>query len=524
MQLSDREKTIFEALVELHIREAGPVSSASLANDVGLDLSPASIRNVLHGLEEKGLLQQPHTSAGRIPSRDGYRLFVDLFVRPAQLPPAWRRRIQEEMQAGRDVHEILDRISKLLAGMSSNVGVGLALPSEATPHIRSIELIGLEAERVMAVLTLDNHVVRTEILALGRAVSQPTLDDAARVLANIVADRTPAAARATSTGAWSTRSGPARKWRATWPVRRSASSPIGRCPRCTCRGPARSWRSRVHGSAYLRLLVQILDHPEKLGIGARGASAQRRAVDHHRRGIQAPGSVTVQPRLAGARWRDGRVVGILGPMRMRYSLALALVQASCRRSTMPTISIVTEVEVKPDIGQEDDPGRDARDGDYEEVDTAAPYEPELAGGRSRDVRAQHRELNDRFLRMRRITTTSASAMRGSGVSRRTEPQPKCCGRCWSGGQPPAGPEAPTEDVEALRRGVELTAQQLQGKLKRFGVEPIEARGQEFDPKRHEAILMVDTDTVDSHHVADVVQPGYTLHGEVLRPARVTVAR
>jgi len=85
-------------------------------------------------------------------------------------------------------------------------------------------------------------------------------------------------------------------------------------------------------------------------------------------------------------------------------------------------------------------------------------------------------------------------------------------------------EAPTEDAEGLRKGVELIAQQLQVKLKRFGVEPIEAEGAEFDPTRHEAMLMVDSDSVDSHRVVDVVQPGYTLHGEVLRPARVTVAR
>lgn len=85
-------------------------------------------------------------------------------------------------------------------------------------------------------------------------------------------------------------------------------------------------------------------------------------------------------------------------------------------------------------------------------------------------------------------------------------------------------EAAAEDGGALRKGVELIAQQLQAKLRRFGVEPLEVQGQEFDPTRHEAVLMVDTDRVPSHHVVDVVQRGYALHGEVLRPARVTVAR
>jgi molecular chaperone GrpE len=85
-------------------------------------------------------------------------------------------------------------------------------------------------------------------------------------------------------------------------------------------------------------------------------------------------------------------------------------------------------------------------------------------------------------------------------------------------------DAPADDAGALRKGVDLIAQQLQAKLRRFGVEPFEVAGQEFDPTRAEAVLMVDTDRVPSHHIVDVVQRGYTLQGEVLRPARVTVAR
>jgi molecular chaperone GrpE len=83
--------------------------------------------------------------------------------------------------------------------------------------------------------------------------------------------------------------------------------------------------------------------------------------------------------------------------------------------------------------------------------------------------------------------------------------------------------APGEE-HSLRRGVELILQQVQVRLKRFGVEAMDVGNQEFDPTRHEAVLMVENDDVPSHHVVDVVQRGYTLHGGVLRPARVTVAR
>jgi molecular chaperone GrpE len=85
-------------------------------------------------------------------------------------------------------------------------------------------------------------------------------------------------------------------------------------------------------------------------------------------------------------------------------------------------------------------------------------------------------------------------------------------------------EAPTEDTAGLRRGVELIHQQLLSSLKKFGVEDISAEGMEFDPQQHEALMMVDSDGVDSQHVVQVIQKGYALNGEVLRPARVTVSR
>lgn len=81
-----------------------------------------------------------------------------------------------------------------------------------------------------------------------------------------------------------------------------------------------------------------------------------------------------------------------------------------------------------------------------------------------------------------------------------------------------------EEGQGLRAGVELIGQQLQALLQRFGLERIEAKGLPFDPTRHEAVLVVDAEGCESQHVVDVVQNGYTLHGEILRPARVTVSR
>jgi heat-inducible transcriptional repressor len=327
MDLSEREKAILEALVELHVRDAAPVSSAAIQHELHADLSSASIRNVLHGLEEKGLLQQPHTSAGRVPTSDGYRLYVDLFLRPERLPETWVRHIEAELQASRDVHEVLDRVSKLLSGMSSNVGVGLALPADPVPHVRRIELVALEAENVMAAVTLDNGVVRTEILRLGHPVSQENLMAAERLLQEIVVDRTPVAARQhldrtldyrIGEGTDVARDVARQKERvfADWPqpaLHVQGASEIIVQPEFT-------------DPQTLRLLVRLLDHPENLEalLIEQGRSQETSITigEESRRNELSPFSLVVAGcTIAG---RPG-FVGILGPMRMRYSLAMALV-------------------------------------------------------------------------------------------------------------------------------------------------------------------------------------------------------
>jgi heat-inducible transcriptional repressor len=327
MNLSEREKLILEALVELHVRDAAPVSSSAIQHQLGVDLSSASIRNVLHGLEEKGLLQQPHTSAGRVPTSDGYRLYVDLFLRPAQLPIAWVRHIDAELQASHDMHEILARVSKLLAGMSSNVGVGLALPAEPVPHVHRIELVALEGDNIMAAVTLDNGVVRTEMLRLGHSVLQPSLTAAEHMLREIVVDRTPAAARQhldrtleyrIGEGSDVVRDVARQKDRvfADWPqpaLHVQGASEIMVQPEFT-------------DPQTLRLLVRLLDHPENLeALLIEQGRAQETSItigEESRRFDLSPFSLVVAGCTIAGR---PSFVGILGPMRMRYSLAMALV-------------------------------------------------------------------------------------------------------------------------------------------------------------------------------------------------------
>lgn len=332
MQLTDRERSIFEALVELYVRDAGPVSSANLHRELGVELSSASIRNVLHGLEEKGLLHQPHTSAGRVPTADGYRLYVDLFCKPIRLPEIWVQRIHSEIQSAHDVSDILTRVSRLMAGMSSNVGVGLALPVEQPVHVQRVELVGLEGGRAMVVVTLDNGVVRSEIVVLEREVSAETLDAAARLINEVVCDRTPAAARAHLDRALQARRGEGHEVVEQIARQRDRVFADRPSPALHVQGASEIMgQPEFTDPANLRMLVKLLDHPQNLESvlieQARPDGTSVTIGSESRLEELSPFSLVIAGVDLGG---TPGFVGILGPMRMRYALALSLVTSVAR--------------------------------------------------------------------------------------------------------------------------------------------------------------------------------------------------
>ncbi len=109
LDLKDRSQHLFKKLVERYIVEGQPVGSRTLARDVNLDLSPATIRNVMADLEEMGLISSPHTSAGRIPTVKGYRLFVDQMVRFKNIPETEMQKIQEKLDNNDSVDSLLSK-------------------------------------------------------------------------------------------------------------------------------------------------------------------------------------------------------------------------------------------------------------------------------------------------------------------------------------------------------------------------------------------------------------------------------
>jgi heat-inducible transcriptional repressor len=181
--LDQRAKTLLKALVERYIAEGQPVGSRTLSRASGLDLSPATIRNVMSDLEELGLIASPHTSAGRIPTARGYRLFVDtmLTARPVDLDQAPPDLAAARGQLHPDQPQrVIAQAAHLLSSLSSFVGVVTAPRKASVFH--HIEFLRLGERRVLVILVAPDGDVQNRVIFTARDHTQAELVEAANHL------------------------------------------------------------------------------------------------------------------------------------------------------------------------------------------------------------------------------------------------------------------------------------------------------------------------------------------------------
>ncbi len=174
-QLTEREQLILQAVVHTYITTAEPVGSRTIVKRFNLDLSPATVRNVMADLEDDGFLEQRHTSSGRIPTDRGYRYYVDYLMRVQELTLAERHRIEQEMARQlNDVDEVMRQTSHLLALVSNQAGL-VETPSGKQAWVRSIELLAISPMRI-AILIVDSHGrVSTEMVTVDEEYSPARL-------------------------------------------------------------------------------------------------------------------------------------------------------------------------------------------------------------------------------------------------------------------------------------------------------------------------------------------------------------
>ena len=181
-QLSERELRVLEAVVQTYIETAEPAGSQTIARRFGLGVSPATIRNTMSELEDKGYLFHPHTSAGRIPTDRAYRLYVNKIMRLAPPTDEARETLRTELSGSRNaVEEILRRAAQVLGVLTQELGVAVA-PALDELVLERLELVPVSSERLLLVFNLRSGVVRTIFVEVPARVSAAVVQEVARIL------------------------------------------------------------------------------------------------------------------------------------------------------------------------------------------------------------------------------------------------------------------------------------------------------------------------------------------------------
>jgi heat-inducible transcriptional repressor len=188
MSVEERKLEVLRAIIEDFIATNEPVGSKALADRHSLGVSPATIRNDMASLEEEGLIAQPHTSAGRIPTDAGYRLFVDRLTEIKPLSAAEKRAIQTFLDHAVDLDDVLHRAVRTLAQLTRNVAV-VQYPSLSRSKVRHLELVSLSSSRLMMVLITDTGRVEQRVVELPVSVDDEAVADLRTLLNGRLRDR-----------------------------------------------------------------------------------------------------------------------------------------------------------------------------------------------------------------------------------------------------------------------------------------------------------------------------------------------
>src|SRR3954464_6464464 len=180
--MTERERRVLEAVIQTYVETAQPAGSRSLAHKFGLGVSPATIRNTMSDLEEKGYLFHPHASAGRVPTDVAYRVYVDSLIPIRPLSDNERRRLTAQIyNGGSAVEAILRRAAQSLGVITQELGIALG-PRLDNAMLERVELVKLSAERLLLALTLSAGAVRTIFVDVRGEIADAAIAEVTRVL------------------------------------------------------------------------------------------------------------------------------------------------------------------------------------------------------------------------------------------------------------------------------------------------------------------------------------------------------
>ena len=327
--LTDRAREIFRLVVEGYLSTGQAVGSKALAGTGALNLSPASIRSVLHELEGLGLLAAPHTSAGRLPTEQGLRLFVDGIMQVAEPSLEERAAIERSVSQPGPIEAALEATSALLSSLSSAAGVVMVPRRE--PRLAHLQLVPLAADRALAVLVGTDGAVENRVVPLAPGVTASALEQASNYISAHLAGRTLAEAlaaiRTEIDGGRSALDAASRdlveRGLAVW-----SEDALSR-PVLIVRGQANLLdETALTDLERVRVLLDDLESKQSIAElldSAREAEATRIFIGAENRLFALSGSSVI---ASPYRDRDGRVVGVvgvIGPTRLNYARLVPMV-------------------------------------------------------------------------------------------------------------------------------------------------------------------------------------------------------
>jgi heat-inducible transcriptional repressor len=179
--ISERARVLLKTLVERHIKDGQPVGSGTLLKEAGLPVSAATIRSVMSDLEDQGYLHSPHTSAGRVPTAAGYRLFVDTLLQVQPLEDRAVIALREQLNPDKSSSELVQTASSLLSSITAQAGL-VTVPRQEAHQLRQVEFLPLSGDRVLVILVTNEREVQNRIIHTRRPFTEQQLRDAAAMV------------------------------------------------------------------------------------------------------------------------------------------------------------------------------------------------------------------------------------------------------------------------------------------------------------------------------------------------------
>ena len=335
LQLDARAREIFRRVVETYLETGEPVGSRTLSKG-GVQLSPASIRNTMQDLTHLGLLAAPHTSAGRLPTHAGLRLFVDGLLELGDITQEERREIEGRLAGrSRGLEEALDEATSLLSGLAGGAGVVVTPSRDA--GVKHVEFVALGADQTLVVIVFDDGAVENRLMGRAPGLTPSALQEASNFLNAMLRGRTLAEAKAEMAvqlerarrqldettarlveeglAAWGGGEGPERSL-----IVRGRANLLGD-------------RSAVEDLERVRMLFDDLEQKEQL-IGllddVREAQGVRIFIGAETRLFSLSGSAVIAAPYMTERRRVLGAIGVIGPTRLNYARVIPLVDYTAR--------------------------------------------------------------------------------------------------------------------------------------------------------------------------------------------------